>query len=117
MVRRVPVRSIVLCGSRATGQARHDSDYDITAVMGLLSAITGYSQLKRIERELTSALGVGVSINPLTPLGMRRAKGSLFLYKVKHEGRTIYGPDLLRDLDCGEPPGRDTGPASLVPVQ
>ena len=96
-----PVGSVVVCGSRANGHARRDSDYDIVALMGTAAAVRHYRALKAAERKLTASLGVGVSINPLTPLAMRRARGSLFLYKVRHEGRTIYGRDVLASIDCG----------------
>lgn len=99
----VPVQSIILLGSRATGLAHKNSDYDVIAVMRTASAVRHYRRLKRVQHELTTALGVDVSVNPLTGLAMNRARGNLFLYKVKREGITIYGKDALTSLECGEP--------------
>lgn len=96
-----PVDSIILTGSRASGHATNNSDYDIIAVMGTLSAVAHYRRLRRAQASLTRSLGVEVTVNPLTRSRMRRARGNLFLFKVKHQGVTLYGRDVLKELDCG----------------
>ncbi len=97
----VPVDSIILTGSRATGHATSKSDYDIIVVMGTLSAVAHYRRLRRVQALLTRDLGVEVTVNPLTRARMGRARGNLFLFKVKHQGVTLYGRDVLKELDCG----------------
>jgi len=58
-------------------------------------------KLKKIEKELKD-FGVNVSINPLPTIRIRFSKGNLFLYKVKLEGKTLYGKDFLNEINTGD---------------
>jgi predicted nucleotidyltransferase len=103
VIKNVPVESIILCGSRATGQGiSENSDYDMPVVMKTYLIPFHLSRLKKVERSLNQKLGMNISLNPLPTLRIKRAKGNLFLYKVKREGITLYGRDFIKELDPGE---------------
>lgn len=84
----MPVQSIILLGSRATGLAHLTSDYDVMTVMGMPSAVMHFRFLKRVQTELTASFGVAVSINSLTGLALNRACDNLFLNKTRRPRRT-----------------------------
>jgi len=88
------VKSIVLIGSRATGDAKKNSDYDIYVVVSTLSVPFVYKNIKENEKILEDMLGAKVSIAPLT-LNRIRKGNDLLLFKTKKEGITIYGKDYL----------------------
>ena len=94
----LPVRSIIIVGSRARGYHHQSSDYDIILVMSLIQAAVKIKQIKQVENQLSNELGISLSLNPLTPLQTRKTKGSLFFYKLKKEGITISGPDHIGSL-------------------
>jgi predicted nucleotidyltransferase len=99
----IPVESIILCGSRATTQGVTDvSDYDLLVVMKTYLIPLYLPQLKKIEKKLNQKLRVNVTINPLPTFKIKRAKGNLFLFKVKREGITLYGKDYIKTLEPGE---------------
>lgn len=98
----IPVESIILCGSKALGKSlSKNSDYDIIVVMKTFLVPFYIKKIKKIEEELKN-IGVNASINPLPILRIRYSKGNLFLYKVKLEGRTLYGKDFLNEIDAGD---------------
>lgn len=105
LVGRVPgVESIVLVGSRALpweSTALKKSDYDIIVVLKLLALPFALRSLKSVERELGTQLGVSVTINPLLKWQARRAKGNLFLYKLKRQAVVLYGMDPRDYIDAG----------------
>ncbi len=88
------VKSIILIGSRARGEARIDSDYDLYVVMSSLFVPFTYSNLKRKEKILENVLGTHVSINPLTLSRILRGS-DLLLLKTKKEGITLWGKNYL----------------------
>jgi len=88
------VKSIVLIGSRATGDARKNSDYDIYVVVSALSVPLIYNNIKQKEKTLEDMLGSKVSIAPLTLNRIKRGN-DLLLFKTKKEGITICGKDYL----------------------
>jgi predicted nucleotidyltransferase len=103
IVNSIPVESIILCGSRATNQGITDfSDYDLSVIMRTYYIPFYLLKLKKVEKKLTQRLGISVVINPLPTFRVKRAKGNLFLYKVKREGITIYGKDYIKTLEPGE---------------
>ena len=79
------VKSIILIGSRARGEGKEDSDYDLYVVMSVLFVPFTYSNLKRKEAVLENKLGAKISINPLTLHRIRRGN-DLLLLKAKEEG-------------------------------
>ncbi|MCP8315720.1 MAG: hypothetical protein H3Z52_12735, partial [archaeon] len=104
VLRQVPyVESIILCGSRAKIKAISPySDYDVIVVMRTCLIPIYLSKLKKIEHMLSKRWGVKVGIDPMPMFRVRCAKGNLFLYKVKREGLTIWGKDLIALLDPGD---------------
>lgn len=99
----IPIESIILCGSRATKQGvTENSDYDLPVVMKTYLIPFYLSKLKKIEKELSQNLGENVTLNPLPTSRIKRAKGNLFLFKVKKEGITMYGRDYIKTLEPGE---------------
>lgn len=99
----VPVESIILCGSRATGIGiTKYSDYDILIVMKTCTVPLYLPKLKKIEKILCQNLGINITINPLPMFRIKNAKGNLFLFKVKREGITLYGKDCIGELDPGD---------------
>lgn len=102
LTKNLPVKSVFICGSRATGQGVIDSsDYDIGVVMRTLSVPFYLGKLKRLERELSRELNSNLVINPLPAFRLHRAKGNFFLFKIKREGVTLYGQDCLEVLNPG----------------
>ena len=100
---RVPAQSVILTGSRATGQNISErSDYDIVIVMHILRIPIYLHKLKSLEDQLSKTTGKNITIKPLPRFKLSRSKGSLFLFKVKSEGIVIYGKDLLSVLQPGD---------------
>ena len=88
---RTSTRAVILCGSRATGDARPDSDYDVLAVMPLLAIPLRLGHLDAAARELESMLGVPVSINPLPSFRLRHPGRTLLVWKALTEGVVLAG--------------------------
>lgn len=98
----IPVESIILCGSKVLGKSlSKDSDYDVIVVMKTFLIPFYFKKIKKIEKELKNT-GINASINPLPILRIKFSKGNLFLYKVKLEGKTIFGKDFLNKINVGE---------------
>jgi len=101
-------RPLILCGSRATGEAYEGSDYDVLVVVPtsripfLLRGMTRAAD--RLEREL----GLPVSINPLPPLRLRRPGRSLLPWKIRLEGKILAAPPGFR---LGAPTSPDVSEA------
>jgi len=91
IARRTNTRAVILCGSRATGGAQPDSDYDVLAVMPLLAVPLRLAHLHAAARELESELGVPVSINPLPSFRLRRPGRTLLVWKALTEGVVLAG--------------------------
>lgn len=96
---RVPCESIVLTGSRATRQETQASDYDIMVVMNTFLIPFYLKRLRKIGVKWQQKLGVDVVINPLPTFRAHRAKGNLFLFKVRKEAITICGKNHLEIID------------------
>jgi predicted nucleotidyltransferase len=100
----LPIKSIIIVGSRATGNHHESSDYDLIVVMNVIQAAMRIKRVKRIQQQLSDQLGISLSINPLTSIQLRRTKGSLFFYKVKKEGVTLMGRNYIGSLPVSELP-------------
>ena len=98
---RLPIDAVVLAGSRATGNTDQDSDYDLLAVMRTWPAVRHFKALKREQARLATELQAPVTLNPLLWRKVRRARGNLFLFKVKREGVVVDGPDVIGVLQPG----------------
>lgn len=102
IVNNIPVKSVFICGSRATGQGVTDSsDYDIGMVMSASLIPFYWRKIKRLEGRLSQELNSNLVINPLPTFRLHRPRGNLFLFKLKREGTTLYGQDYLRILEPG----------------
>lgn len=91
------VKSIVLIGSRAKGDAKKNSDYDIYVVVSALNVPFIYKNIEEKVKILENMLGAKVSIAPLT-LNRIRKGNDLLLFKTKKEGITICGKDYLPSI-------------------
>jgi predicted nucleotidyltransferase len=97
----VPTPSVWLVGSRAMAQAVGSSDYDVVVVLNTFLVPIYLTRLKGIERRLSKELKLKIAINPLSTFRLKRARGNLFLFKAKREGKVIYGRDCLGELEPG----------------
>ena len=103
IVGNVPVEAIILVGSRAKGISSKQSDYDVVVVMKTPLVPIYILSLKKINEDLTAKHGVKIEVNPLPTFRARRAKGNLFLLKLKREGELIYGKDYIKLINPGDP--------------
>ena len=102
IVNNIPVKSVFICGSRAMGQGVTDaSDYDIGVVMSTSLIPFYWRKVKRLEGRLGRELSSNLVINPLPTFRLHRARGNLFLFKLKREGTTLYGQDYIQILEPG----------------
>ena len=92
VTRRVGSVPVLLAGSRAIGTARVDSDYDISVVLPLLRIPRAASRLADASQQLSEALGVHVSVNPVPRFRMRWPGGSLFVRKLQAEAVVLASP-------------------------
>ena len=87
---------VILAGSRATGEASSDSDYDVVVVVGALRIPVLLRRLRRVGSSLGGRLGADVSLNPVPPLRLRHPGQNLFLWKLRRDGRVLTSPrDIL----------------------
>src|SRR5207244_3366342 len=85
-------RPLILCGSRATGEAYERSDYDLLVVVPAPKIPFLLARMSRTADRLERELGLPVSINPLPPLRLRRPGRSLLPWKIRVEGRILSAP-------------------------
>jgi O-antigen/teichoic acid export membrane protein/predicted nucleotidyltransferase len=83
---------VILSGSRALGDARADSDYDLVVPLPFRAIPTRLRRLRRVAEELSIELGVDVSVNPLPVSRLEHAHG-LYAWKLRREGRLLVEPD------------------------
>jgi hypothetical protein len=97
------IKSIILIGSQAKNfkASLLKSDYDLFVVLPFISIPFFYKKLKVIEKELKTQLGIDASINPIPLFRLKRSKGNLLFFKMKHEGVTLFGEDYLKSMDVG----------------
>ena len=99
------IESVILCGSRAIIRGGKPlsmpSDYDVAVVMKTPLIPFYLRRIKMVENKLSKEFGIKVNLNPLPMFRIRRAKGNLFLFKVKKEGITIWGKDCISMLNPG----------------
>jgi predicted nucleotidyltransferase len=89
-VRRVvDADGVILCGSRATGEARDDSDHDVYVVVSTRRLPSTIGALRDTASALELELGVPVSLNPLPRFRLRRPGRSYLVWKTIAEGRVL----------------------------
>jgi predicted nucleotidyltransferase len=91
LARRVRARAVIFCGSRATGAARVDSDYDVLVVLPLYAIPSRLGALDAAAHELEAVLGAPVSINPVPSFRLRRPGRTLLVWKARTEGVVLAG--------------------------
>ncbi len=82
------LKQILLYGSRARGDFREDSDYDVLVV--LEEPFHWWSEVKRlgdISWRITSETGAVPSLKPVTPMDLERHSG--FMHNVRLEARPL----------------------------
>jgi predicted nucleotidyltransferase len=83
---------VILCGSRAIGEAGQDSDWDIFVVMPLYKLALRMRRLARATERLESSLQAPVSVNPLPAFRLRRPGRTLLEWKLREEAILLHGP-------------------------
>jgi predicted nucleotidyltransferase len=96
-------RPILLCGSRALGSAGADSDYDVVVVLPSVLVPIRLRRLRPLARRLEAEIGVPVSVSPLPAERLHRSD-SLFLWKLRREGRVLSAPPGFALPDAGPAP-------------
>ena len=106
--------AVILCGSRATGDARRTSDYDVLVVLPSHRIPLEMARLSRIGNELTRTLGAPVTVNPLPRFRLRRPGRSFLVWKALHEGRALLSRDALVASRDGAPVDREAATTSYA---
>lgn len=91
------IRSVILIGSRARGEATGDSDFDLFVVVPILFIPFIYGKLKQKELILKNRLRSDVSIAPMTLWRLTRGR-DLLLFKTKKDGITLCGKTYLSKI-------------------
>jgi predicted nucleotidyltransferase len=106
--------AVILCGSRATGDAVATSDYDVLVVLPSLRVPREVAKLSRIGDELSRTLGAPVSVNPLPRFRLRRPGRSFLVWKALHEGRELSSRGALIARRDGMPTDREAASTSYA---
>ncbi len=80
---------VILAGSRATGDATSESDYDVYVVLPVRRALRHLRDLRRAGAALSSAFGVPVTLNPLPAFRLERPGHTLIVWKLRREGKVL----------------------------
>jgi len=83
---------ILLGGSRALGTASQGSDFDICVVLPMWRIPRAVPTLARASAQLTTDLGIAVSVNAFPEFRVARPGGSLFAAKLCAEGVVLAAP-------------------------
>ncbi|MFL5766821.1 MAG: nucleotidyltransferase domain-containing protein [Actinomycetota bacterium] len=94
---------VILCGSRAIGDFRPDSDYDVFAVLPAWRIPFSLGAMRRASEELSAQLGAPVRINPLPAFRLRRPGRSFIVWKAFTEGRILSAPAMPHAIDVPLP--------------
>ncbi len=80
---------VVLCGSRAAGNAITASDYDVVVGLPRRRIPTAVRALPALAQALTAELGAPVSLNPVPMHVLNSRHPNLLAWKIKREGRFL----------------------------
>jgi predicted nucleotidyltransferase len=94
---------VILCGSRAIGEARPDSDYDVFVVLPTWRIPLALGGMRRASEELSEELGAPVRINPLPAFRLRRPGRSFIVWKAFTEGRILSAPGMPHAVEVPLP--------------
>jgi len=92
------VKSVILIGSRAIGNAKEDSDIDLYAVVPTLLTPFVFKKIRKTEEIIEKKLKKEVTIAPLTTSRIKYGD-DLLLFKTKKEGKTIYGDEYISSIN------------------
>lgn len=103
IVKRIPqVRSVVLIGSQARGEANHThNEYDLIVVVPMLIVPLLLKRIRCIERELSEKYSVDLSINPLPTYRIKHPRRNVLFFEMKHGGEVLYGEDIRTEIPLG----------------
>ena len=98
---------VILCGSRASGSAGPESDYDVVVAVPWRRLPFVIRPLAELSAWLTQELGSAVTINPV-PVRRLQRRVNLFIWKVTREGRVLAAPSgfSLPRTECPPISGR-----------
>jgi predicted nucleotidyltransferase len=105
---------VILCGSRAIGGARPDSDYDVFVVLPSWRVPWSLGAMRRASEELSTQLGAPVRINPLPAFRLRRPGRSFIVWKAFTEGRILSAPGMPHAVDVALPSNLDAARSSYA---
>ena len=103
VLRRIPfTTSVILHGSRATGEVKGEDnrDYDVFVVLKTPLFLFYVKRMKGIEAEARKR-GFKLDISVLPTFRLKYGRGDLSAYFIKATGFTIWGRDCLRNCDLG----------------
>jgi len=103
VLRRIPfTTSVILHGSRATGEVKGEDnrDYDVFVVLKTPLFLFYVKRMKGIEAEAKKR-GFKLDISVLPTFRLKYGRGDLSAYFIKATGVTIWGRDCLRNCDLG----------------
>jgi predicted nucleotidyltransferase len=105
--RAVGQTTIFIAGSRATGDATEDSDYDVVVVLSALHIPFAMPRLRRAQLALEERLCADVCVNPMPPVVLSHPERNLFVWKMLREPRVIAARDGFSVSPPGRPPVSD----------
>jgi len=85
----VDADGVILCGSRAIGDAVPSSDWDVCVVLPARRIPRALGPLREAASSLEDALGAPVSLNPLPRFRLHRPGRSYLVWKIGAEGRVL----------------------------
>jgi predicted nucleotidyltransferase len=104
-------KPIILCGSRATGEATDESDYDVFVVFPTLGIPSALPRLRDVSERLETRLQERVTINPLPRFRFSYPGSSLLVWKIRREGKVLAAPSGF-ELGAAEKPALSLEAAS-----
>ena len=81
---------VILCGSRATGEASISSDYDLFVLLKPARIPFAIPRLRRVAQRLEQRLGADVSLNPLPRFRLEHPGRTLLVWKIRQEGKVLW---------------------------
>lgn len=94
---------VILCGSRATGEATISSDYDLFVLLRPSRIPFAVPRLNRVARVLEQRLGADVSLNPLPSFRLEHPGRTLLVWKIRQEGKVLWPPEGFELPPAREP--------------